>query len=263
MEVINVSEIKFDILNYIDLRGFEVKEILLTIIEEKEISEEKLLEKYLLDIEIIPKYFKNAIRLLLQVGLINEKKNKSYVPNVSFPELSFELNFFHNLSLLKGIYRITYDIYQELIARDVFIMKNTEFQPWCLENFGKIYTMTKNSANFWITLVSNLGFIQKLKFRNKISFLVLPEIEHYNNLLIYYQKQDKNDKFVSINDFGSFISKNFFNVFNKKKNLSISFQDWIRLLEINEKIEVRTFSDATSYQIKNKTITHFEIMSLG
>ncbi|GAH40127.1 unnamed protein product, partial [marine sediment metagenome] len=75
----------------------------------------------------------------------------------------FELNFFHNLSLLSGTYRITFDIHQELIAQDIFFMNNTEFQPWCLENFGKTYQMTKNSANFWVTLVSNLGFIQKLK----------------------------------------------------------------------------------------------------
>lgn len=254
-----MTDIKFDILNYITLRGPEIKEIFITISNEEIISKEKLLEYYILDKKNIPKYFKDIPKLLLQIGLIKEE-NDSYEVNPSFSELSFELNFFHKLSLLDGIYRMTYEIHKELISQDILSMKNQEFLPWCLDNFGSTYTMTKNSATFWINLVNNLGFIQKLKWGNRTLFLVLPEINHYNDLLSFFQTYNNNkESLISIKEFGEFVSGNFFEIFNKKGDLSISFQDWIKFLEIKEKIELRTFSDATEFQIKDKRVTHIEI----
>lgn len=258
MEEFTISNIKFDILNYIDLRGPEVKEVFLTIKNEKIINEKTLLDYYLLDVEKIPKYFTNITKLLLQVNLIT-KENDTYQANLPFPDLSFELNFFHRISRLEGIYRITYDIYTELIEQDIISMKNEDFLSWCLKNFKNRYTMTKNSASFWINFVSNLGFIQKLKFNKRVLFLTLPNMSYYNELLSYYQKQNNDEKIISLKEFAEFVSNNFFEVFNKRRDLSISFQDWVKFLDIKKLAEVRMLSDATEFQVKDKTITHIEI----
>lgn len=261
MEVITISsskKIKFDILNYIDLRGPEVKEVFLTILNAEVIKESTLLDYYLLDVKKIPKYFTNITKLLLQVGLITKEKD-IYKAKLPFPDLSFELNFFHRLSRLDDKNRITYDIHKEIIAQDILSMKNEDFLPWCLETFKNRYIMTKNSASFWISFVSNLGFIQKLKFNNRVLFLTLPNMSHYEELLWYYQKQNNNENIISIKDFAKFISNNFFEVFNKEKNLSINFQDWLKFLDIKKFAEVRMHSDATEFQVKDKKITHIEI----
>ncbi|MHA1249043.1 MAG: hypothetical protein ACTSRP_03535 [Candidatus Helarchaeota archaeon] len=253
-----MSKKKFDILNYIDLRGPELKEIYTTILNCDKISENKLIDLYLYG-EKIPGYFKNAIKLLKEIELIMEDNLGNLIATPNFPDLSFELNFMNRLSKLTGKLKIPYRFYEELIHQDIIFMEQKEFLPWCIKNFGDEYNTSPNSANFWITLMNNLGFIQKIKLKNSNYLYILPNLNHYYSLLSYYYRNYSKQNEMSIQDFGIFISKNFFEVFVNKDNLSQNFQDWLIFAKINGNIDLISFSDAASFIIKKYRFSHITI----
>lgn len=256
------KEIKFDILNYIDLRGSEIKEFYLTIINTSKISEIELINNYVLNPNEIPGYIKNGLKLLKQLKIITEK-NKKLESSAEYPNLSFELNFFHHLSKLEEEYRIPHDIHRELVHHDINYIRQKDFQPWCIEVFKDRYQMTKPSANFWISLMSNFGLIQKLKFGNQNYIYNFPNAKHYNDLLNHFFENNVNNKKILIRDFAEFISENFFEVFVNENKLSESFQNWVLYSKSKELTDISKLSDATQFKIKKQSLTHLLFLKSG
>jgi len=260
-----MNKIEFDILNYIDLRGPEVKEIFKTIENMEGISYSKLTDYYVPYKEEEPGYFQNAVKLLKQIQIVNiEIKNddECYRSSPNFPDLPFELNFINHISKLEGKYKLLTDIYNELIRKDQVFMKQSDFQPWFVENFGDRYNMTKNKANFWVNIMDYYGFLQKLKFGNENYVYYLPQISHYFELFRHYYQEMKKEQ-ISIRDFTDFISSHFFEAYTFEKNLASNFQDWLYFMQIEKNFKLRNFSDADAFKVRNQKFSHIEIEDGG
>ena len=257
MEVLLMWNIEFDVLNYITLKIIETKEIFLTIKNNKNINEDELKKKFVTSSEV-PGFFMDAIKILKQFNMIGGSE-ESFCQNLSYPELSFELNFIHHFSKLEGKYRIGLDTLNELIAQDIYIMKKEDFRPWCNRIFEDRYHLTEKSANFWLLLMNNLGFIIRMELIDTNFFYNLPNLVHFDDLLQYYLRDKSGQKEFSIRDYSNFISSNFFEAFNKEQNIYIGLQDWLLYQEFKNHLDLFLLSDADSVIIRDSKKSHFKI----